>query len=388
MAWPASVITREISFGKAVVLETGQDLSLRVSTRASRSLVSLAEGFRMEALVAAFETSEPGDEIVFPLPVTNQPGWADAATRQGIEVGEDEHSHLYTTTLTIYSGSSQIRQYTIGPYPVPQGEGMLDGDTMLVPSGTQPGALVPLPEIWEQIITEATALLDLRGEPQGIATLDNNARVPMGQLPLPAIASSGAMTSTYAAVVEHGANADVARPTSNGVVLWIGSVTPTNAQPGDLVVSSQRKSAFIRHTAGDITITSGTMIDLGVEKLTMRAAVGDLVLLGINGKWSGSGGQTGNARLTLYSENRGGYVKEEPDGPPQPGVAGWYGPALRQEISIGAAYPYEIAEGDVDANGLATFALHGSVGNAGEGVFRILKGTTSDNLIIYGSVMP
>lgn len=155
MAWPASVITREITFGKAVILETGDDLSLRTVTRASRSLVSIDEGFRMESLVAQNETSDPGEQISFLLPVTNQPGWMDPVLRMAIEVGPEEHSHLYTTTLTVYNGSSQVRQYVIGPYPLPQGDGPLDADTMLISDETQGGALVPIPSHWLSDITDA-----------------------------------------------------------------------------------------------------------------------------------------------------------------------------------------------------------------------------------------
>ena len=183
MAWPSSVITRQLSFGKAVVLETGDDLSLRVVTKASRSLVSQAEGFRMEKLSASFETAEVGGEVVFPLPVTNQAGWLDAETRLPISVGGEEHSHLYTTRLTLFIGSTQVADYEIGPYPVPQGVGVLDGDTMLVPDETQDGILVAIPEAWANIIADATAIVALRGEPNGLAELDASGRVPLAQLP-------------------------------------------------------------------------------------------------------------------------------------------------------------------------------------------------------------
>ena len=172
MAWPSSVITRQLSFGKAVVLETGDDLSLRVVTKASRSLVSQANGFRMEKLSASFETTEVGGVILFTLPVTNQAGWLDAESRLPIAVGPDKHSHLYETTLTIYRGTSTVASYNIGPYPVPQGPGVLDGDTMLVPDGTQQGALVPIPEAWANIIADASAIAGLKGQPGGIAELD------------------------------------------------------------------------------------------------------------------------------------------------------------------------------------------------------------------------
>lgn len=210
MVWPASVITRSISFGKAVILETGADLSLRVTTRASRSLVSIAEGFRMETMSASFETAEAGEEILFPLPVTNQPGWADAATRMAILVGPDEHSHLYTTTLTIYSGQTLVRTYNVGPYPVPQGAGVLDGDTMLIPDETQPGVLVTIPEAWQLIIDSANAASTPAGSTAGqVLTSTGPTTEPVWA------ASTG---TTYAAISQ--ANAE--NPVSTTVGLATG----------------------------------------------------------------------------------------------------------------------------------------------------------------------
>lgn len=178
MVWPASVVTRQISFGKAVILETGEDLSVRLSTRANRSLISQVEGYRMESVVASFNSSTPGEVITFPLPVTNQAGWLDADTRMPIEVGPNKHTHLYTTTLTIFKGSSTIAEYVIGPYPMPSGGGIIDGDTMLIPSGTQEGVLVPLPVIWQQVIDSANAALKGTGSTAGQVWTSNGPNTP------------------------------------------------------------------------------------------------------------------------------------------------------------------------------------------------------------------
>ena len=46
--------------------------------------------------------------------------------------------------------------------------------------------------------------------------------------------TSGALTSTGVVVVSHGSTASTARPTNAAVVMWKGSVEPTNAVNGDL----------------------------------------------------------------------------------------------------------------------------------------------------------
>lgn len=272
MAWPASVLTREIVFGKAVILETGADLSLRTVTRASRSLVSLGEGFRMESLVAQYETSDPGEVVAFELPVTNQPGWADAASRMGIEVGEDEHTHLYTTTLTIYSGTAQVKQYTIGPYPIPMGEGPIDGDTMLVPSETQSGALVPLPDVWAEIVADANALLNLRGEPNGIATLDGAGVVPETQLP--ERLSEDALKNTIGEGID-AANLVGSEAVRRILPVPVGEPLPI-LQDGDWVIRVVPAEAATYTTVfGDFPLSSGPTFD-GVS-LIFGTEVGTII---------------------------------------------------------------------------------------------------------------
>lgn len=179
MAWPPSVITREISFGKAVVLETSDDLSLSAVTRASRSLVSMGEGFRMETMSASFESADAGEEIIFPLPVTDQSGWMDPVTRKPIEVGPDQHSHLYTTTLTIRKGTAVVNTYKVGPYPVPQGVDPIDGDTMLVSDEAQPGVLITIPEAWQRIIDSASLIVN-EGVEDAVRDLVDPKLVQMG----------------------------------------------------------------------------------------------------------------------------------------------------------------------------------------------------------------
>lgn len=129
MAYPTGVKTRMVSFGGAATVEAGTPLDIRISTVASRSLIWVAEGYRLESLAASYQSALEGDEILFEVPTTDQSGWLDAETRQAIIVEPGQASHLYTTTLDIYqSGGSKLRTYTVGPYAVPDEPGVLDGD--------------------------------------------------------------------------------------------------------------------------------------------------------------------------------------------------------------------------------------------------------------------
>lgn len=172
MPYPAGVATRTVTFGGAATVEAGRTLTIRTTTTASRSLIWNSTGYRLESITAQSESSTPGTELSFTVPVTTQSGWLDAETRQTIDVsGEDTHSHLYTTILSIYDGTVKIRDYTIGPYPVPAGSGVLDGDTMLIPNVPATGTLVALPESWLDLIEQVEELLE-GGVTGGVVTVN------------------------------------------------------------------------------------------------------------------------------------------------------------------------------------------------------------------------
>lgn len=205
MTFPPEITTRIVSFGGAATTEAGIPLRLTAATRAVRpdpehpqvllpaALTSLATGFRLEPLV--HETSSPvdGEDLWFELPVTTMTNMLDTRSRQAIVLGPDEHTHLYETTVTVWvlTGGTDDEPvftqvgspYVIGPYPVPAGAGILDGDTMLIGDPTT-GALVAIPEVWAEIIADASAIVSLRGEAGGIAPLDGGARVPQVNLPV------------------------------------------------------------------------------------------------------------------------------------------------------------------------------------------------------------
>lgn len=242
MVWPATVQTRIVTFGKAVILESGADLTIRGVTRASRSLISQASGFRMEALVATYDSADAGDEISFTLPATDQTGWLDASTRQVIEVGTDRHSHLYTTVLTIFHGQNRLREYTIGPYPVPRGSTPIDGDTMLIPAKTDEGVLIPIPDAWNQVFAEAQrviagipAALTTNAADQAYGTVfrraDSTARAAIREIAqgvTPDIPEQEYLPGTMIMVV-----GDVARPTprTDVTVFWKSPTQPKAMNP-------------------------------------------------------------------------------------------------------------------------------------------------------------
>lgn len=184
MTYPTSVVTRPVQVGGAISVEEGRPLSVEVVTVASRSLVHQATGTRMEKLAFRLASWEVGEAIWWEIAATDQSNtYLDGETRQVIVLATDEHTHLYTTTLRILDGDEEVAQYVIGPYPVPSGSSMLDLDTHLIPDGTAEGTLVAIPETWAAIIADASAIVGMRGTPNGLATLDGVGIVPAEQLP-------------------------------------------------------------------------------------------------------------------------------------------------------------------------------------------------------------
>ena len=122
MAYPSGVITRNVSFGGAVVLENGEPLAITVVTKSSRSLIWVATGERLESISETIVSSDPGDEVVFDLPVTDQNGYLDGETRQAIIVDGDEATHTHTTEIfASQDGAKWVSRAVIGPYALPRG---------------------------------------------------------------------------------------------------------------------------------------------------------------------------------------------------------------------------------------------------------------------------
>lgn len=190
--YPAGFLTRPVHLGGAVSVEAGVPLTVHVVTEASRALIHIASGERLEKLAHRSVSPLSGELVWWETATTDRSGeYLDAETRQAIVLGPDEHTHLYTTTLTVLSGGEQVGEYTVGPYPVPTGDrSAYDLDTNLISDGTAEGTLVAIPELWVQIIADAQAIASLKGQPDGIAELDGAGRVPLSQIPVEEIADA------------------------------------------------------------------------------------------------------------------------------------------------------------------------------------------------------
>ena len=143
MAYPASVITRTCTVGGSSAVESGADLVISVAIEASRGLIR--DGERMPSSPET-KTSEPGGEVSFGLPVSDQSGYRDEATGMVIDVSvPDSHTHTYTATITTTRGSKLVSQRVVN-FPLPTGDlSPVDVDT-LIDAGTVDGVLVSVPD--------------------------------------------------------------------------------------------------------------------------------------------------------------------------------------------------------------------------------------------------
>jgi lysophospholipase L1-like esterase len=158
MAYPEYVPTRVVTVGGASVLESAALLRPIVSVKASRSLIWMDTGYRMES-VESPDAAEAGAEVSIELPRCDVQGWKDAKTNMVLDVSaEGAYSHTYTMRLSFNSveGRAVAGPYTIGPFVVPAGEGPIDLDS-LIPVGTSSGTLVNVPDQWSAAVAAAEA---------------------------------------------------------------------------------------------------------------------------------------------------------------------------------------------------------------------------------------
>lgn len=161
MPFPEGIPTRQVSIGKAFILEEGTPLRLRVTVAASRSLVRDVSGDRFEARGVS-QVVNAGQPVLLELPVTDAPGWRDAATQNLIDVETvpDSFTHTYTARVEVLRESTVLgRPFNLGPFLVPTGEGALDLDKSLQVA-TVPGEQVAIPDTWSAIVAEAFALAE------------------------------------------------------------------------------------------------------------------------------------------------------------------------------------------------------------------------------------
>ena len=159
MTYPEGIITRPVEAGSALAVTDGRALTVETITVASRALIHLTTGTRLEKVTSAKASPLKGESLYWVTACTDRSGeYLDADTREIIILGEDEHTHTYTTTLRVLDEDGDVLgTYEIGPYPVPTPEtpfAYLDLDSLQVVDVTT-GTAIPIPESWTQIVADA-----------------------------------------------------------------------------------------------------------------------------------------------------------------------------------------------------------------------------------------
>ena len=144
MSYPLGVVTRTITVGDSITVESGTDLTVRATLRSSRGLVWIATGERAVSAPEVRESAAAGEAVAFTPPVTDQAGWRDLSTGALIDVSTpNAHTHTYTIELVTLRGERPVDRRIIGPFPLPTGDGSPVDADLLIAADTVPGLLVP-----------------------------------------------------------------------------------------------------------------------------------------------------------------------------------------------------------------------------------------------------
>ena len=165
MAFPSFVLTRQVTIGGAMTLVGAENIVLSAVIESSRGLIWDATGYRFEKFKESF-TSTPGGEISVTLPRTDVAGWRayipdNAPNSSLIDVSvSGSFTHTYTAKVNFLSADGKslgVSELTIGPFPLPNGDGSpVDLDRMM-PGLTVSGTPITLPDILASIAASATA---------------------------------------------------------------------------------------------------------------------------------------------------------------------------------------------------------------------------------------
>lgn len=154
--WPEYVIRRKVTVGRPFAIVGGVLLIPEVEISTTASLIHDATGDPLVASSDKFR-GEVGEQVVVELPVTDQPGYRDAATGDIIDVSEpNTHTHLYTATIRFLGADRrEVAKRVIGPFALPQGDGTDVDLDKLLPAVTVDGERVRIPDLWTQLVLEA-----------------------------------------------------------------------------------------------------------------------------------------------------------------------------------------------------------------------------------------
>ncbi len=170
MPYPAGLITRDVSFGQAVVLESGSPLIMRVTIEASRSLLHRPTGSPLVSTMTFFQSGDLGSRTLS-LPVTDSEDMG-LGNGQPIALNPGEATHLYTATMEYLDAATMKplpgeQPRVVGPFALPTGDGsVVDLDDLRVVEAPAEGIPVDL-----------TLLATEKGQPGGVAALDVSGNV-------------------------------------------------------------------------------------------------------------------------------------------------------------------------------------------------------------------
>lgn len=110
--YPAGLQTRNVTFGTAVVLESGQQLDMRVTIRASRTLVYRPTGTPLVSVTTAFISASEGAGSIM-LPVCDSP---DMGTGNGMALvlAPGNVTHTYSASIEYLDPTDPARRKVIG----------------------------------------------------------------------------------------------------------------------------------------------------------------------------------------------------------------------------------------------------------------------------------
>lgn len=142
MAYPVGLPVRGVSFGSAVVLESGTALDMSVTIKASRSLVHRPTGSPLVTAQTAFLSSGDGYGVL-ELPICNSPDMALGSTGAPITLTTGQVTHTYTATIRYLTPEgTTVGTVTKGPFTLlAASPSVSDLDTLLV--GSTPAEGVP-----------------------------------------------------------------------------------------------------------------------------------------------------------------------------------------------------------------------------------------------------